>query len=59
MTCFKCKNKITKSSLAMNLPYVTPGPVYYCHSCEPVPSAKKIFEQFDSFLNPPREREVK
>lgn len=55
--CFKCGKRISKNgaSLGMNLPGVTPGPIYFCHDCEPIKSPEEIVASMDSFLMAPEE----
>lgn len=58
--CYNCLKVIDEiPTFAMNLPDVTPGPVRFCSDCCDSASVTTIIEQIDSFLNPPREREVK
>jgi hypothetical protein len=41
--------------MAMNLPGVTPGPIFFCHECEPPVSAEEAIERIDGFIMPVKE----
>lgn len=56
--CFTCGKRVAKgtASIAMNLPGVTPGPVIFCHCCEPIGTPEEIAERIENFLRAPTER---
>jgi hypothetical protein len=55
--CYKCERTLDPrdAGLAMNLPGVTPGPVYFCRECEPPKSEAEIIAQLEGFIEPKRE----
>ena len=57
-TCYGCQKRLEwdEVSQGMNLPDVTPGPIYYCHTCVPAGSAQELIESTENFLNPPKEK---
>lgn len=55
-TCSKCNRLFYNTpSLAYNLPGITPGPRQYCFDCEPPLTAEEVIQQFEFFIDPPRE----
>jgi len=44
--------------MGMNMPNVTPGPVYFCAKCVPIGTSAEIVESLDNFVNPPKERSI-
>jgi hypothetical protein len=56
--CNDCGKTITQYdiALAMNLPDIIDGPVYYCKECADKKGDIKTI--FDSFINPPKEGEI-
>ncbi len=55
MKCQNCGAEIVEASCGMNIPALTPGPVYWCHDCVPVDDPEEIIKMFESFINPPKE----
>ena len=58
--CYSCKNGLESCevSMGMNMPNVTPGPVYFCAKCVPIGTSAEIVESLDNFVNPPKERSI-
>lgn len=54
--CFSCGKRVAKgkASLAYNLPGVTPGPIYFCHECEPIRTPEEIQQSIEDFMMPRR-----
>ena len=57
-TCFECGANIdvNDAGMGMNIPDVTPGPVYWCVRCKPPTDEEGAKNSLSGFIDPPREK---